>query len=233
MYGDQLQEFLRIAERAVGGLNNPWIIGAQIASPILLLATVVVAIISIRVGRAESQKDRAISKLPYLRVVDMGRRKNPKSPEWYKERRFFQDPKSKEHIKEHKEHFYIVLQNAGKDAGMAFISSVKMWFGNSPTRISEEVDFEPVHFKDTLFPGEKDEIIHYNVHPPEGVKLLMLPQKVEVVYEDIWHNTITYTAVRRYQVAKESLPFYGLKDYFGHHYELDKNLQAARSRFIS
>lgn len=214
----QLVLILESLNKIHNGLNNPLFIWLQFISILLLLITVYFLWKAI----IETRKDRYLNHLPLLKITAIDRRKNKRSIEYYKNNPAVQFKNPEEHIKKHTEHFYISYCNTGKNAGLAFIKSVTLWIGN----------VEPIkkillngHYKDVLFPEEKDEIFYWDVNPPKGITMAMFPIKIEIIYQDIWKHDIKYTGTIRKQIAGEPLPFLGIQDYISHQYEFDQKLK--------
>lgn len=214
----QLGLILESLNKISSSLDNPLLVWLQFISILLLLITVYFLWKAI----IETRKDRYLNHLPLLKIIVMDRRKNKRNIEYYKNNPAVQFENQEEYIKKHTEHFYISYQNIGKNAGIAFVKSVTLWEGN--TKPEKKILLEG-HYKNVLFPEEKEEIFYWDVNPPEGITMDMFPIKIEIIYQDIWKHNIKYTGTIKKQIAGESLPFLGIQDYISHQYEFDGKLK--------
>lgn len=168
----------------------------------------------------ETRKDRYLNQIPRLRVFEMSRKQNEKTAEWYRLNSPQEFERNRDYIEKNKEHFYILYKNEG--LGIASVKSIILWVGNPG--LDKKIELDAIHFKKTLFYRDEDEVAYWDATSPEGINLLMYPQKVEIIYYDRWKHKILYVATRRGEVVKESLPYLGIKDYIDHRYTLDERL---------
>lgn len=228
---EQLDPILRVLQHIDGGINDYRLLVIQIVSTLALLVTTFFTFLSARAAQKsaqlgkeaieETRKERYIGSMPIIRVIAMERRKNKRGPEYYLKNPGAQTPESQAYAKKHTEHHAVEYENIGK--GLANVSRVQLWVGNSLP--DYEISLIKYHYKSVLYSKEKDEIAHSNVFEPEAINIDKFPQKVRIVYKDIWGHEIIYTATKKTKIASCSFPFVGLEEYIEHAYEYPSELK--------